>query len=477
MIKYLKTDCNLFFVLLRLACRRGCILQNNRGNFLLQALLALTLLFMFIPFFAIKLLGRENDARMYATTQKVDNATTVARIFIRENASNLPYNRTVIAGNSFADILEPYGLPLGFVAKTALGQDIALIIDKTAEEVSAYVELTGGDLNALERGELVRRIGFYAADVGDGSIQIGVPLETIYSDVVRRNDPDVDTSAFLVDLDMGENSISNIGRAIARRGDFSGAEIGTLTINGVESGRTVRNKITTMVADKTIFQSKTGESSLSLTRGTMVVDNASTKTVSRYGDTGNITVQSAGVYDFAMAAERTGFVGPEKWNIRGNVIANKINFTVERLEIDSFINASRGQDVYINADALEYNTNSGIDASIIHTSNITLRDQTSDALSRGGTGAVVLDVRPAGTSLLPDAYVATIDNSEFKILASPSAPDSKTVACRSIISSLDGVYNQRSLAQYIICQYVYWQRLEKRIDIKQCLLAGKSDCD
>lgn len=451
-------------------------MQNSRGNFLLQALLALTLLFMFIPFFAIKLMGRENNARMYATTQKVDNATTVARIFIRENASSLPYNRTVIAGDSFADILEPYGLPLGFVAKTALGQDIALVIDKTPEEVSAYVELTGGDLNAMSRSELVRRIGFYAFDVGDGTIQVGVPLETVYSDVVRRNEPDIDASAFLVDLDMFENSISNIGLAIARRGNFDGSEIGTLTINGVETDRKVRNKISTMVADKIIFQSKTGESSLSLTRGTMVVDNVSTKTISRYGDTGNITLNSAGVYDFAITANRTSFSGPEKWNIKGNVISSKINLTTERLEIDSFINASRGQDVYINENTLEYSANSGIDTSVIHTSNITLRDQTSDSLSRGGSGAVVLDVRPAGTSLLPDAYVSTIDNNEFEILISPSANDSKTASCRTIISSLDGEYNQHSLAQYIICQYVYWQRLEKRIDIKQCLLAGNSGC-
>jgi len=98
-------------------------------------------------------------------------------------------------------------------------------------------------------------------------------------------------------------------------------------------------------------------------------------------------------------------------------------------------------------------------------------------LSRGGSGAVVLDIRPAGTSLLPDAYVSTIDNTGFEILATPSADDSKTVSCRAIISSLDGVYNQHSLAQYIICQYVYWQRLEKRIDIKQCLLAGNSGCN
>lgn len=451
-------------------------MRNERGNFLLQALLALTLLFMFIPFFAVKILGRESDARMYATTQKIDNATTVARIFIRENVSNLPYNRTVISGNSFADILEPYGLPLGFVAKTAFGQDIVLIIDKSPTEVSAYLELTGGDMNLLSRTELIRRVGFYATDAGDGVIQIGVPLENVYSDVVRRNDPDIDTGAFLVDLEMDENSISSVGRAIARRGDFDGVEVGVLSINGVETDRKVRNKISTMVADKTIFQSKTGESALSLTRGTMIVDNVWTKTISRYGDTGNITVNSAGVYDFSMTAGRTGFSGPPNWKIRGNVIASNINFTVERLDVDAFINVSRGQDVYINEDTLEYNTNSGIDTSIIHASNITLRDQTSDSLSRGGSGAVVLDIRPAGTSLLPDAYVSTIDNSVFKILRSPKADNADTIDCKSVISSLDGKYNQHSLAQYIICQYVYWQRLEKRIDIKQCLLAGKSGC-
>ena len=195
-------------------------MHNSRGNFLLQALLAVTLLFMFIPFFAVKLLERDNNAHMYATTQKIDNATTAARIFIRENASALPYDRTVIAGKSFADMLEPYGLPLGFVPKTALGQQMILVINKTPVEISAYVELTGGDLNTMSRTELVRRIGFYAKDMGDGSIQVGVPLETLYSDVVRRNEPDIDSSAFLVDLDMDDNSISDVGRAVARRGNF-----------------------------------------------------------------------------------------------------------------------------------------------------------------------------------------------------------------------------------------------------------------
>lgn len=452
------------------------MLSNQRGNFLLQALLALTLLFAFIPFVAIKLLGRENDALMYTTTRQVENATAAARIYIRENAHKLPYEQTVLSGNSFSDTLEPYGLPLGFVPKTALGQDISLVINKDFESVSAYLELRGGNLNELKRAELVRRVGFYAADGGDEVVYIGVALDDMYSDVVRRNEVNVDAGAFLVDLDMGGFSLSNAGHVAIRRGEFDGAEIGLLTINGVESGRKVRNNISMLISDKAIFQSQTGESALSLTRGSLIVGNVFGKTISSYGDTGTITTNNAAVYDFSMTAGRTGFSGPPNWNIHGNVVTSKINFSTERLDINSFINASRGQDVYINSDELEYSSNSGIDTNVIYTSNITLRDQTSDALSRGGTGAVVLDIRPAGTSLLPDVYISNIDNGAFSILSRPADSNANTVDCKSIISSLHGVYNQRSLSQYIICQYVYWQRLEKRIDIKQCLLAGKSGC-
>ena len=59
-------------------------MSRQNGNFLLQALLALTLIFSFIPFFAQRLAARDMDAQMYASTQKVEVAQTAARIFIRE---------------------------------------------------------------------------------------------------------------------------------------------------------------------------------------------------------------------------------------------------------------------------------------------------------------------------------------------------------------------------------------------------------
>lgn len=449
---------------------------HQSGNFLLQALLALTCIFAFMPFVATRLATRDTAAQMYASTRQIDIAHTAARIFVRENANALAYNQTVFSGNNFVDTLEPYGLPLGFVPRTAMGQDISLVVDKDATNVSAYLKMTGGDMSGVQLAEMARRIGFYAS-VDNGDLIVGIALDDAYSDVVRRNDIDLDSGAFLADLNMGGYSLENIGGIIMRRGEFETGEFTTLSLVGTENGRKVKNAIKTINTDKSVFQSADGTSALSLTRGSLSVASVDARTVAAFGDTGNFTARSAATYDFAMTAGRTSFTGPNEWNVHGNVVSDKINFSVERLEISSFLNASRGQDVYINTDTLEYSANSGIQVGSIATSNITMRDQTSDALSQGQTGAVILDIRPAGTSILPDILVNGIDNAAFAIIASPSRDSADTIDCRSVISSTDSSYNAKSLAQYVVCQYMYWVRLEQRIDIKQCLLDGKSDCE
>ena len=450
-------------------------MYSERGNFLFQALLAVGLIFAFVPLVSRHMAGRAIDTRMYSTTRQVDIAQTAARIFIRENARDIPYETTVVSGNDFADMLEPYGLPLGFVPRTALGQDISLVLHKTPFAVSAYLELSGGDLTGVERAELVRRIGFYAAPADD-AIRIGIELSDIYSDVVRRNEPNLESSGFLADLDMGTFSLNNAGNLFSVRGEFDGAQFDTLTVSGVESGKKVRNNIKDMVAQKTIFQSKTGESALTLTRGTLFANTVDTKTISMFGDTGNFIVGDTSVYELSMTAGRTSFTGPGEWNVRGNVVSNNINFTVERLDISSYLNTTRGQDVFIDVDTLTYNSKSGIEVGTLHTSNITLRDQTSTALNNGAAGAVLIDIRPGGTTLLPDAWVSNINNDAFEIIADPATDDGKTVNCASVVKDFEGVYNKQSLSQYLICQYVFWQRLEKRIDIKQCIMAGRGDC-
>lgn len=450
-------------------------MHQERGNFLLQALLAIGLIFAFIPFMVRQIAGRDMDSRMYSATRQVDIAQTAARIFIRENARDIPYDTTVVSGNDFSDMLEPYGLPLGFVPRTALGQDITLVLHKTPLAVSAYLELTGGDLTGVQRAELIRRIGYYATESGQ-DIRIGVELADLYSDVVRRNETNLDAGGFLSDLDMGDFAFNNAGNLFSVRGEFDVAEFETLTITGAGSGKQAQNKIGEMYADKAVFQNKTGESALALNRGTLYADNVNVRTISMFGNTGDFLVGDTAVYEFSMTAGHASFTGGGDWNVRGNVVSNNINFSVERLDISSYLNTTRGQDVFIDADTLTYNSKSGIEVGTLYASNITLRDQTSSALNNGASGAVLIDIRPGGTSLLPDAWISEIDNSAFAIISNPSAEDGDTVDCETIIKDFEGVYNKQSLSQYLICQYVYWQRLEKRIDIKQCLMAGRSDC-
>ena len=431
-------------------------MSRQNGNFLLQALLALALIFSFIPFFAGRLASRDLDSQMYAATQKVEVAQTAAQIFVRENANDLPYNTTKVSGNTFSDLLESYGLPLGFVPRTALGQDISLVINKTPLAVTAYLELSGGDLSPLQLAELARRIGFYASVSGD-IITVGLALDAVYSDVVRRNESDLNNSAFLTDLDMGGYTFDNGGEIFARRGEFETAQIGTLSVFGVENGRNTRNNIESMAANLAVFQSSLGESALSLTRGALYVNNISARTLSQFGDTGNFTSNAASAYDFAMTAGRTSFYGPLDWTVGGDVISENINFSVERLDIDSYIDASRGQDVYIDPDELEVSSRTGIEAGTVIASNITMRDQTSDALNSGETGLVILDIRPSGTSVLPDVLLDGINNDAFEILAEPTSDSDKTESCRDVIAQLDN-------------------RVQ-RIDMKQCLLEGGTNCD
>lgn len=454
-------------------------MRSERGNFLLQALLALTLVFAFIPFFSERIASRNVDAQMYSATRQIETATTAAKIFVQERANYLSYGQTNISGNDFSDTLEPYGLPLGFVPRTALGQDMRLIINKDEYGVSAFVRVSGGKLNTLQRAELARRIGFFAVyDTNNDtdSIDVGIQLGEMYSDIVRRNEPSYETSGFLTDLDMGGFSLDNVANIFAARAAFDTGEVTTLSITGNEVGRKERNNIATITTNKTVFQTAGGEAALSLTRGVLGVDTLVARTISKFGDTGNLTATDASLDVFDMSVGRSGFTGPAKWDVGGNLVTSRITFSTERLDVSSFINITRGQDVFIDYNTLSYSTSSGIDTNYIYSSHITLRDQTSSSLVRGGDGATILDIRPAGTSVLPDALVDDIDSNGFAIIANPTKDDDTTVTCNSVIDSLGGKYNPKSMAQYLVCQYVFWQRLEHRIDMKQCLIGGGSDC-
>jgi len=450
-------------------------LRAQNGNFLLQALLAISLLFIFIPVLTRRLIVNDTDAKMYSAVHHIDTAQTAARIFIRENVDTLSYGKTTIRGNDFADVLEPYGLPLGYIPRTSFGQDIYLVVDKDETGVSGALMVDGGDLTGIQIAEMVRRIGFYAERTTTG-LMVGVPLNTLYQDVVRRNEPDITNSAFLTDLYMTGFSIDNVNKIIGHNIVANTANFDTLNITGNESERNSKNKIKILNSDKSIFQSKSGASALALTRGSLKAKNVFGRTVAQYGSTGNFESQSASAYSFDMTAGRTGFTGPTTWDVRGNLESEHIVFGVENLEVGSYLNVSSGQDVYTDNNVISYNTTSGISTDSIIASHITLRDQTSKALDAGDTGAVIVDIRPASTTVLPDVWVSGISNDGFAILKYPKKDSDETITCQSVVAQLGETYNSKSLAQHVLCEYLFWMRLEQRINAKQCLMAGGSGC-
>ena len=451
------------------------MLRCDRGNFLLQALLAISLMFVFVPVLTNRLVTNDIDAKMYSSVHQVDVASTAARIFIRENVDTLPYGKTIIRGNDFADTLEPYGLPLGYIPQTAFGQNIYLIVDKDDTGVGGTLMIDGGKLSNMQIAEMVRRIGFYAERTTNG-LMVGVPLNTLYQDVVRRNEPDVLNSAFLTDLDMNEFSIENVDKIIGHNLVAETGTFDTLDIFGNETERNSKNKIKTLSSEKTVFQSKSGGSALALTRGSLKAKNVFGKTVSQFGGTGNFESNSASVDSFNMTAGYTGFTGPLTWDVRGNMETEYVALGAERLEVGSYLNVSSGQDAYISGDNVTYNSTSGVSVDNIIASHVTLRDQTSRALDAGQTGAAIIDIRPAGTTVLPDVQVAGINNDTFAILKNPKRDDDSTMDCKSVVGELGGIYNSSSLSQHILCEYLFWLRLEQRINAKQCLMAGGSDC-
>ena len=455
-------------------CHRRDFLHAQKGNFLLQALLALTLVFAFMPFFAKKLSSRDMAAQMYATTEQIETVYNATRNFLREEKEELPYKKQELSGNAMVSLLEVYGLPFGFVPQTPFGQDISLVIDKNQDGILSYIKIKGGNLSKIELAELARRVGFYA-NIKGTHLEVIVPIDSMYSDIVSKKETS-ESAGFLSELDMGDNSIDRAGVLFARNGAFESAQFNTLVLYGVETGNNERNKISDIYANRTVFQSADGGAALSLGRGELNVSDLSVRTISKYGSAGGFESNAASVYDFSMAEGKTGFSGPSDWIVRGSVRADNFSFNVDRLDIGAYLDASRGQDVYIDYDSLEYNTKMGVDVKNIYAANISLRDQTSYGLLNDQSGPLLIDIRPAGTSLLPDVYVDTIDNDSFEIIANPKDTDGKMVSCRDIIAGINGVYNRKSLAQNIICQYVFWQRLEARIDIKQCLMSGRSDC-
>ena len=476
--------------------------EQSRGNFLLQALLAIALVMAFMPMLAQKMATRKSDLGMSVAAQHINSAARAAREFARFSKDNIKYGAASFADEQFSDLLEPFGLPLGFIPRTNQGQKISLTVAKNdRDEVLTLIVVRGGNLSAPRKKELMARIGPNAADSGKDGILRGIggweknlndfkikprpdalyvlaPADDDFSELIRRNAPDPERNRFHTDLDMGGFAIKGASFFSAKNAELDFADFGALAISGSSVDRRFKNKIEVLSVGRATFGSRDGDGALNVSRGDLSAKLVSANSIFRYGALGNIEAGSASLNSLSMAAGRVGFTGSYDWDVGGDVILNNVSLNTERLEISGFINASRGQDVFIDQYELAYSAKSGIEARTVSAAYLTLRDQISSSLAIGGTGAIILDIRPADVSVLPDVLLDTINNDEIRILKNPESDDDSTIGCRDIIPGLPGMppYNQKSVAQNIVCQYIFWQRLERRINIKQCLLEGKGKC-
>lgn len=237
-------------------------MQKQGGNFLLQALLALTLVFSFMPFFANKLSSRDTEARLYSVSNQIETVHNIARIFLRDEFKNHYPTGTIefsknpsscpVGYNCNFSVLENYGLPMGFNPQTIFNQDISLVATREVGAdgeivVTGYINLTRGDLDGknLEWAQLLRMLGMYASgdvpNINESvAMHIIVPVEEPYSDVVLKHETD-ENIGFLTELKMGDDDgvedgkkydIDGINILYANKGIADRATIYNLSVVG-----------------------------------------------------------------------------------------------------------------------------------------------------------------------------------------------------------------------------------------------------
>ncbi|MDR0803691.1 MAG: hypothetical protein LBO08_01190 [Rickettsiales bacterium] len=475
-------------------------MRSQSGNFLLQALLAVSLMVAFMPMMTRKIADYSARVEFGATADTINLAANAAKLYIREESELLPFGITTLSGLAMSDALEPFGLPIGFRGNTPLDQKISLVVLRDPGAIDAYLVIERGNLSPLKLRELAARVGFWAASgtgfditaFGGGwaadvsafgwrpspkTFLVRIPLENEFTERVQSYSKNPADDAFLADLDMSEFDVRNIKTMWAANLSADSAMISSLTLAGTEEGRKIKNKIAHLSLNRAIFLSDTDGSALGILKNGTVAQRMTAATISQFGSSGAIETDVFSIYDLSMSAGRAGFYGPEKWNIGGSMATENISLGVSALEIGGLINAARGQEVFVSDDGMSYSAKTGIEADYVAAAHITLRDQISSSLSAGGTGPVIMDIRPAGVSVFDDVILENLDSSALKIIHSASDSTGKTTDCKNVIYDLTDIsYNAKSVAQNIICQYVYWQRLEQRINIKKCLVQGKSNC-
>lgn len=486
-------------------------MQNQRGNFLLQALLALTLAFVFMPFFASKLSVRDMNAKMHSVTQQVEYVYEAATNYLRENKNDLNYGETNYDDDILVKVLRPYGLPLGFRNETIFGQTMSLNIVKKEDFIGAEIKISGGELSNIQVAELIRRINLFARDEGDGNISVFVPVDssvTSYTDIVLKEEPE--DGIFLSALKMGlededgnvlerhnidglgglgseftDDDVNNVTNG-AQTGSFDTGEFRKITLFGKE-GSTFKNNIDSFnVTGSTDIYGflKIGGADLNIgSNMTVNYISASSGNADIPGDylfasekfLASLNTHRLKTNDFMVIGNSDNFTLPSKWTQIGQ------NLSAPNYKLNARPDDGSGVvDVHTDVFAVEdkgtidaaSNTGGGIEVDDLIAENIIVGESGIEDLKDGVQSNIIFKISPAGESLFEDVYVEIfngnqINNGKIYIIQDPGKQNSTLKSCEQIFDEKDYIkYNKYSLAQHIICQYLFWERLEHRINIR-----------
>lgn len=512
-------------------------MQKQSGNFLLQALLALTLVFAFMPFFANKLSSRDMQARLYSTAGQVETVYNVARIFLREEKDNIGINTdeqvyTGTSNTTINSLLEPYGLPMGFVPKTVFGQDISFhILKPSSDKIEAWVLLSGGNIQNIDLVALKRMIGFYAT-VDNGNLKVTVPVEEIYSDIVLRNT--TEDQYFMVDLDMGGFGIDGNGYLRATNGYFESGAVGGLSVNGTGGGSgcltnaeqarstpsNVENTINggVEIKQKSIFypspsaECRQGDALYLSKRNAELKITNNLELASIGGRNASDTMPNINVVGGANVSGNfkvtEGFTSGADWQIDRNWQRAGNNVEVDFTNVGQ---VSSGGTIYASVDKVGDRDdgdpvvvpNTGISVDYLSANNISVYNSGYGVAGADTDKNINISMGGAAISQLPDIYIkgyggngsadVSIHNDDFPIILVNSQDADQSdwgeviSTCCGIIANTDfgqyygldkdGLICQnpdklkntpfvKSLAINVVCQYLFWDRMDRLFNYK-----------
>jgi len=454
----------------------------------------------FLPLFVSKMDDRNQVRENIAIAGQVMLAFVPARAYIQDNGDSFANGIRILSGDDFVRALESYGLPLGFVPVTPRGGRMSLVISKADHEMLAVIVVSGLSLSRVRHAEVLARIGFWGVIIDDGvingatggwfleetpnnvmfnpsDVMVRIPDEDEFSELLFRRAKNPEKNAFHTSLKMDNNNISNISGLTARTGKVINIAANDFMLSGVDIDRRLKQEIGEVRSSRAVFSSHDGNP-LVIQRSDLTTLSLTSGSIGNHGTWPNLDVKTITARDFNMAEGRTSFAGPVSWDVKGRATFANVTLNVERLTLTSFLDASRGQDVFYDPNSGDVSSPSGtgIRAGILRASSIVLRDQISSELLGGGTGYPIIEIRPAGVSVMPDVLITQISNDRIQIPLLASDESGRMETCRTIVGRTNLRYNSNSMASNIVCLFVMYNRIERRLDIKRCLMEGGANC-